>query len=106
MDCIFCKIVNGELPAEKVYETDQVLAFRDIHPKAPQHVLVIPKTHLPSILDFDTQDATLVAAVIRAIQDIANQIGVAQDGFRVITNTGAGAGQIVNHVHFHILGGK
>ena len=106
MDCLFCKIVAGQVLAQKVFETDSVLGFRDILPKAPEHILVIPKKHFASILDFGPQDAKLLGEVVAAIQDIAQQLNIRENGFRVVTNTGANAGQAVSHVHFHILGGR
>ena len=106
MDCLFCKIAAGQLPADKVFENDAVLAFRDIHPKAPTHILVIPKQHFSSILDFGSQDGTLLAEIVKSIQAVAKQSGLTEKGFRVVTNTGPDAGQAVAHVHFHVLGGR
>jgi histidine triad (HIT) family protein len=103
-DCIFCKIVRGEIPSEKVYEDEAVLAFRDIHPQAPVHVLVIPKTHIASANAIDGENSGLVARCFEAIPTIAAQAGLV-GGYRVITNCGADAGQTVHHLHFHVLGG-
>ena len=104
---IFAKILRGEIPNDIVYEDDHVLAFRDIAPQAPMHILVIPKGAYVSIDDFGAQaSAVEQAAIFQAISKIAAQEGVAADGFRVIANTGAHGGQEVPHFHFHILGGK
>ncbi len=103
-DCLFCKIVAGEIPADKVYEDDEILAFKDIAPKAPFHVLVIPKKHIVNLEDLRDEDASLIGRIHLAIRDIARQSGVASVGYRVITNCGAAAGQVVFHLHFHILG--
>ena len=101
-DCLFCKIVAGEIPAAKVYEDDHAIAFRDIDPKAPVHDLIIPRTHVASIADLPD---TLAGPMLRAIQAVAVQEGVAE-GFRVVTNHGPEAGQSVFHLHFHLLGGR
>ena len=101
-DCLFCKIIAGEIPGNKVYEDDKVYAFRDINPQAPVHVLVVPKKHMANILECDGETA---AAVTAAVKVIAAQEGVDQSGFRVVTNCGKDACQSVEHVHFHLLGG-
>lgn len=101
-NCIFCKIVKGEIPATKVYEDENVYAFKDINPAAPIHVLVIPKEHTTNILD--TKPET-IAKIFEAINKIAKQLGIDKDGFRVISNCGKDAGQEVMHIHFHILAG-
>ncbi len=105
-DCIFCKIVNGEIPSNKVYEDDNVLAFKDLNPQMPVHILVIPKKHIESIIDLKEEDEKLVGKVFTAINKIANDIGVDKEGFRVISNCGQDAGQTVKHLHFHVLAGK
>jgi histidine triad (HIT) family protein len=102
MDCIFCKIIEGSVPSKKVYEDDKILAFRDIAPKAPTHVLVIPKKHIASAADVKSEDAELMGHIWTAIPQIAETLGV-KDSFRVLTNSGAGSGQVVFHLHFHIL---
>ena len=102
-DCIFCKIVAGELPATKVYEDEEILAFNDIHPKASTHLLVIPKKHIANLNELTTQDHDLMARLMLSLPKIAQQQGL--EGFRVIVNNGPGSGQIVFHLHFHILGG-
>lgn len=105
MDCLFCKIVSGEIPSDKVYENDFVYAFRDIHPNAPVHVLVIPKTHITSINDVCDENIDVVANVLKAIPVVASKLGL-KNGYRVITNCGHDGRQSVHHLHFHILGGK
>ena len=104
-DCIFCKIATGEIPADKVYEDEKVLAFRDIAPQAPVHILVIPKAHVTSAVHVMDESADLVAACFAAIPQIAKSEGL-DSGFRVITNCGEDGGQTVFHLHFHLLGGK
>ena len=105
-DCLFCAIVAGEIPATTVLETDRVLAFRDINPQAPTHVLVIPKTHYPDVAALAAADAALLGEVIGAVQQVAVAEAVAESGYRVVFNTGAEAGQTVPHVHAHLLGGR
>ena len=105
-DCIFCKIIAGEIPSGKVYENEQVYAFRDISPQAPVHILVIPKLHISSAAEITAENAYYAAACFAAIAEIAKAEGFADDGFRVITNSGKDAGQTVGHLHFHILAGK
>ena len=106
MDCIFCKIVNGEIPSNKVYEDDEILAFRDINPLAPVHVLVIPKKHISSLVELQPEDEALVGRIYTVINKIAKQEKVFESGFRVIVNCGEDGGQEVKHLHFHLLGGK
>ena len=105
-DCIFCKIVAGEIPSAKVYEDDHVVAFNDIQPQAPVHVLVIPKKHMASVNDVTASDAPMLGSLFTAVQQIAREKGIAETGFRVVTNTGKNAGQVVFHLHFHVMGGK
>jgi histidine triad (HIT) family protein len=105
-DCIFCKIVNKEIPSEVLYEDDDILAFKDINPVAPVHILVIPKKHIISVNDLIAQDVTLVGNIFIVIKKLAAQLGVAESGYRVVTNTGADGGQLVGHLHFHLIGGK
>lgn len=104
-DCIFCKIVKGEIPSAKVYEDDNFYAFKDIAPVAPVHVLVIPKKHIQSIAALQPADADVAGKMLFTIQKVAAQLGLT-DGFRVVFNTGEKAGQTVHHMHAHILGGK
>ena len=105
MDCLFCKIIAGTIPSTKVYEDDQVLAFRDIAPQAPSHILVIPKAHIPSVDGITQENSAVVAHIFQVIPQIAKAEGL-KDGYRVVSNCGADAGQTVHHLHFHILGGK
>jgi len=105
-DCIFCKIVQGEIPAEVVYEDDEVLAFRDLNPQAPVHVLVIPKRHLATTNDLTDDDAALAGRLLLAAKAVAAQEGIAQEGYRTVINCNAGAGQTVFHIHLHLLGGR
>ncbi|PZE22705.1 histidine triad nucleotide-binding protein [Paenibacillus xerothermodurans] len=106
MDCIFCKIVEGTVPAKKVYENEHVLAFRDIEPIAPVHILIIPKKHIESMNAVDGDDWGLIAEIHRAAQHIAKQEGVAESGYRLVNNCGRDAGQAVYHIHYHLLAGE
>lgn len=105
-DCIFCKIVNREIPAQIIYEDDNVIAFPDIKPAAPVHVLVVPKRHIPTILDASSDDIPLLGQIMATLPKIATQLGLAEDGFRTVINTKDNGGQTVHHIHFHILGGR
>ena len=105
MDCLFCKIINGDIPSTKVYEDNSVYAFRDINPQAPTHILVIPKAHLASVNEVNPQNSAVVAHIFEVIPKIAEAEGLA-NGYRVVSNCGPDAGQTVHHLHFHILGGK
>lgn len=104
-NCLFCKIVKGDIPSTKVYEDELVLAFRDIAPMAPTHVLVIPKTHIGSVAEVNAENAAVVAHIFTVIPQIAKEEGL-EGGYRVVSNCGSDAGQTVPHLHFHILGGK
>lgn len=105
-DCIFCKIVAGEIPASKVYEDDQVLVFHDIAPVAPVHVLLIPKKHIAALQDLGEEDRGLMGSLVAAAQRVAREQGVAESGYRLLTNSGKDAGQIVFHLHWHLIGGR
>ena len=105
MDCLFCKIVAGEIPSTKVYEDEKILAFRDIAPMAPTHILVIPKMHIPSVDGVNEENSAVVAHIFSKIPAIAAAEGLV-NGYRVVSNCGPDAGQTVNHLHFHILGGR
>lgn len=105
-DCVFCQIARRELKSDIVWEDDHVVAFRDIHPIAPVHLLVIPKRHYASLLDIPDGDMEVVGRIHAAINRLAREHGVAQSGFRVVNNCGPDSGQIVFHVHFHLIGGK
>ena len=104
-DCIFCKIINGDIPSDKVYEDEDVLAFKDITPQMPIHILVIPKEYIESIADLKEEDEKIVGKIFTAINKIAYKLGIDKTGFRVISNCGEDAGQTVKHLHFHILAG-
>lgn len=104
-DCLFCQIVEGKVPSNKVKETDEVLAFEDINPAAPTHVLVIPKQHVTSAHDLRESHGALLAEMFRVMAEIASDRGVT-DGYRVVTNVGRGAGQSVFHIHFHLIAGR
>ena len=105
MDCLFCKIIAGDIPSNKVYEDETVFAFRDIAPQAPTHILVVPKAHMESVNDVTAGNSAVVAHIFEVIPQIAKAEGLA-NGYRVVSNCGADAGQTVSHLHFHILGGK
>ena len=106
MDCLFCKIINGEIPSDKVYENDKVYAFRDIAPQAPIHVVIVPKTHIASANDITADNSSLVADIYEAIPEIAKALGLSKSGYRIVNNCGKDAGQTVFHIHFHLLGGE
>ncbi|MBM7614656.1 histidine triad nucleotide-binding protein [Alkaliphilus hydrothermalis] len=106
-ECIFCKIVNGEIPAKKVYENEKVLAFHDISPVAPIHLLIIPKKHIPSVLDVEAKDAMeIMPEVFVAVSKLAKDFKLEDAGFRLVNNCGSDGGQTVAHLHFHLLGGR
>jgi histidine triad (HIT) family protein len=103
-DCLFCKIIAGKIPCDKVYEDDDVFAFKDIHPKAPTHVLVIPKEHIPTLADVD--NPALLGTLMSKVNHIANDVLKLEAGYRIVINVREGGGQEVFHLHAHILGGK
>jgi histidine triad (HIT) family protein len=105
-ECIFCKIVRGEMPATIVYKDEQVTAFRDIHPVSPTHILVIPNKHIESTNDTTEQDEQLLGHMLTVVKPIADQEGITERGYRLIVNTGPDANQVVFHLHLHILGGQ
>lgn len=105
MDCIFCKIANGEIPSTKVYEDDTVVAFNDLEPQAPSHILVIPKQHISSAADITPENSAVIAHIFEVIAKIAKDNGF-NDGFRVVNNCGDSAGQTVKHIHFHLMAGR
>lgn len=105
-ECIFCRIVSGDIPGDIVYQDDDVVAFRDIQPQAPVHVLVVPRLHLESLAALSDGHAELAAALLQAVNRVANQDGLSGRGYRVVTNVGRSAGQTVFHLHFHVLGGR
>lgn len=105
-DCLFCKINQGEIPVEKVYDDDDLFVIKDISPQAPTHLLIIPKKHISTGLELESADEPLVGKVYSVANQLAHEMGFASSGFRVILNVGAGAGQSVFHIHFHILAGR
>ena len=106
-DCIFCRIAAKEIPATAVYEDDAVIAFKDLEPQAPVHVLIIPKKHIKSLLGLTQEDGALVAHIhVDVVPQLAKELGLAEKGFRVVVNTGEEGGQTVGHLHFHLLGGR
>jgi len=106
MSCLFCRIVDREIPASIVYEDDRLLAFTDINPQAPTHVLVIPKKHVPSLNDLQPEDDRLVGELVRRAAAIAHERGISAGGYRTVFNTNLDAGQTVFHIHLHLLGGR
>lgn len=106
MDCLFCSIINGDIPSTKVYEDETVYAFKDINPMAPVHVLIVPKKHLSSINDVTEENSAVVAHIYEVAAKLAKELGISESGYRVVSNCGADAGQTVFHLHFHLLGGK
>lgn len=105
-DCLFCKIIRKEIPSTVVYEDEEILAFKDIHPVAPVHILVIPKKHIESLVELTSEDEAVVGRIYTVINKIAKQENIDEKGFRVIVNCGEDGGQEVKHLHFHLLGGK
>jgi histidine triad (HIT) family protein len=105
-DCIFCKIIRGKAPAQMLYQDDEVSAFRDIHPVAPTHILVVPNQHIVSVNDLDEADDALVGRLVRVARQLAHQEQIDQTGYRLIINTGPHAGQAVFHLHLHLMGGQ
>lgn len=105
MDCIFCKIVSGEIPSNKAYEDDKVLAFYDLDPQAPVHILIIPKEHIDSVAELNESNSAVVSHIFEVAAKLAKEKGL-DDGFRIVTNTGESAGQSVKHLHFHLMGGR
>jgi len=105
-DCIFCKIANGTIPSKKVYEDAEVVAFDDIHPMAPVHVIIIPKKHIPTMLDVTKTDTSSIGSMFTAAQEVARIKGINERGFRVVINCNKEGGQVIFHLHMHVLGGK
>ncbi len=105
-DCIFCKIANGEIPTNYIYEDDRVVAFNDIEPQAPVHILIIPKAHIASALELDDTNVDIVAHIFKVASKIARDKGFDADGFRLVNNCGKDGGQTVGHLHFHLLAGR
>ena len=105
MDCIFCKIAAKEVPSEIIYEDEKVLVFKDLEPKAPVHVLVIPKAHISSVMEINEENSEIISHIFKVIKKLSSKLNL-QNGFRVINNCGKYGGQTVNHIHFHVLGGQ
>jgi len=105
-DCLFCKILAGDIPADIVYESESAIAFRDLNPQAPTHVLVIPRKHISTINDIEDADAALVGSLYTAAREIAREEGIAEPGYRTVMNCNEGAGQSVFHIHLHVIGGR
>ncbi len=105
-DCLFCKIRDGEIPADIVYENDDVIAFRDVNPQAPLHVLIVPRKHIATVNDVQPDDAMVMGKLFLAAQHIAAQEDIADDGYRLVVNCNSKAGQTVFHIHMHVLGGR
>lgn len=105
-DCLFCKIRDGEIPCDKVYEDENVIAFRDVNPQAPTHVLIVPVKHISTVNDLEESDKDIVGRMLLAAKNIAASEGVAEDGYRLVMNCNARAGQTVFHIHLHLMGGR
>jgi len=105
-DCLFCRIIEGEVPSRKVYEDDLVVAFRDITPQAPTHIVIVPRKHVASLSELAKADDYIIGHLVRIATEIAALQGIASEGYRLVANCGAGAGQSVDHLHFHLLGGR
>ena len=105
-DCLFCGIIDGKVKGSIVYQDESVVAFKDIRPQAPVHVLIVPRKHIPSLSDLEPADGVLVAAISAAARKLAGDLGIASTGYRVVVNCGADAGQTVWHLHYHLLGGR
>lgn len=105
-DCIFCKIVNNEIPSEKVFEDDKIIAFKDITPCAPVHILIIPRKHISSVNELDDDNQNVIGHIFLAAKNIAKNLGISENGYRIVTNCGKDGGQTVGHLHFHLIGGR
>lgn len=106
MDCIFCRIVAGEIPSDTLYQDEEVIAFRDVNPIASTHVLVIPRRHIPSLVELEEGDLPLAGRMLSVANRIAKKEGIAENGYRLVVNCGEHAGQIVPHLHLHVIGGR
>lgn len=105
-NCIFCKIARGEIKTDAVYENDRIIAFKDLNPASPVHILIIPKVHISGVMALEDADKGLVGEIFLVARSLAEEFGIAEDGFRVVVNSGESAGQSVLHLHFHLLGGR
>lgn len=106
MDCVFCQIVAGKLPSETLYQDEEVMAFRDIHPLAPTHVLIIPKRHIPSLAELADAETPLIGHMAKVANELARREGIAEKGYRLVVSSGPEGGQVVPHLHMHLLGGR
>jgi histidine triad (HIT) family protein len=106
MDCIFCKIVTGEIPSDIVYEDEEIIAFRDINPQAPVHIIIIPRDHIASLSDLSQSDSALVGRMVMVANKLAKDEGIAEKGYRLVINCGKEGGQLVPHLHLHLVGGR
>jgi len=106
MDCIFCQIVAGKIPSEILYQDEKVIAFRDINPQAPIHLVIIPKRHIPSLTHLSEEDSPLIGHMVNAANELAKKEGIAESGYRLVINCGKQGGQLVPHLHLHLLGGR
>jgi histidine triad (HIT) family protein len=106
MDCLFCRIVKGDIPAKIVYRDDHVVAFEDINPQAPNHLLIIPQKHISTLNDLHAEDNGLVGHMVQTAKMLARQLNISEDGYRLVMNCNSGAGQTVFHIHLHLLGGR
>ena len=104
-DCVFCQIIRGETPTEILYATEQLVVFRDLHPQAPVHLLIVPKKHIRSVNDLEAADAPILGELFRAAQEMAQRAGFSRDGYRLFVNVERGGGQVVFHLHMHLIGG-
>ena len=105
-NCLFCKIIDGQIKSDKLYEDDEIFIFKDIHPVAPVHFLIIPKRHIPNVMEIDEADAALIGRMIFKAQALAKELGCEENGFRLINNCKSHGGQTVAHLHFHVIGGR
>jgi histidine triad (HIT) family protein len=106
MDCLFCKIIDGSIPATMAYQDDQVIAFDDINPQAPYHKLIVPRKHIATLNDLQQEDGALIGHMVQTAKKLAAELKLADDGYRIVMNCNAGAGQTVFHIHLHMLGGR
>ena len=106
MDCVFCEIVAGKIPADILYQDEQVIAFRDINPVAPTHLLIIPRKHIPSLIHLSEAESSLIGAMVNTANQLAKREGISESGYRLVINCGQQGGQLVPHLHMHLLGGR
>jgi len=105
-DCVFCKIVAGKIPSKTVYQDDEIMAFHDIHPMAPTHILIIPKKHIPSLAELPDEETCLIGEMAKVATQLAREQGIAERGYRIVVSSGKEGGQVVPHLHMHLLGGR